>query len=184
MRVVICPIALLLAISFPQRARADSILINGSFELGPPPFSNQDIDIPSASTAITGWLVTGNGIDLLGYPWDVSDGIRAIDLDGRSPGGIEQTFATDVGQTYVVSFDLSGNPGNGQPGTGLPIIKQLLVSVDDFAQQYAFDSSGLTIEALTWQTIMFSFIASDTTATLSFTASRRPATRTARSSTT
>ena len=156
------------AVLTPFPAYAGPILVNGSFELGPPPFFNQDIDILPGSTDITGWTITGGGVDLLASPWDVSDGVRAIDLDRRSPGGIEQTFATVIGQAYVVSFDLSGNPGNGQPGTGLPFTKQLRVDAGGVSQTYSFDSSGLSIEALLWQTITFTFLASDTTATLSF----------------
>jgi choice-of-anchor C domain-containing protein len=138
------------------------IVFNGSFELGPPPFSVHDIDIPTGSTAITGWLVTGSGVDLLEEPWDVSAGIRAIDLDGRSPGGIQQTFATEAGQTYNVSFGLSGNPEGG------PIQKLARVTVGDFTGDYLFDTAGQTIDSLLWQTVMFSFTAPETAATLSF----------------
>jgi hypothetical protein len=99
---------------------------------------------------------------------DVSDGVRAVDLDGRSPGGVEQSFATTVGQWYLVSFDLSGNPGNGNAGTGLPLVKQARVTVDEFSQDYAFDSSGQAITALTWQSVTFAFQATDTDATLRF----------------
>jgi choice-of-anchor C domain-containing protein len=156
---------LLLAFVLPASGDTPSVVVNGSFEQGPPPFDFQDIDIPPGSTAITGWLVTGGGIDLLEDPWDVSDGIRAIDLDGTDAlsGGIEQTFATVVGQSYVVTFDLSGNPG------GPPQVKTVRVAVDGFTQDYAFDSSGQSIQGLTWQPITFSFIATGTTATLSFT---------------
>jgi choice-of-anchor C domain-containing protein len=122
----------------------------------------------SGSTDIIGWLVTGGGVDLLEDPWDVSNGTRAIDLDGGSPGGIQQTFATQVGQWYAVSFDLSGNPGNGTFGTGLPLIKQVQVTAGDFVGDYSFDSSGQSIDALVWQKILFSFVAVDTRSTLSF----------------
>jgi choice-of-anchor C domain-containing protein len=150
-----------LAVGSP--AFASSILINGSFELGPPPFSFHDIDIPPGSTDITGWVVTGNGIDLLEDPWDVSDGIRAIDLDGRSPGGIEQTFATLLGQLYAVSFDVSGNPQGGS------LLKPLRVSVGGVSNDYTFDATGLsTIDALVWQPVFFSFVAPAGSATLSF----------------
>jgi hypothetical protein len=56
--------------------------------------------------------------------------------------GIALTFATTVGQSYVVSFDLSGNPQGG------PQIKQARVSVDGVAQDYAFDSVGQSLSAL------------------------------------
>jgi choice-of-anchor C domain-containing protein len=101
----------------------------------------------------------------LGDAWDVSDGTRAVDLDGRDAtfSGIQQTFATEIGQTYSVTFDLSGNPEGG------PLLKQLQVSVGDFSQDYSFDSSGQTLDALIWQTVTFSFVALDTTSTLAFT---------------
>jgi len=151
-----------LAVLPPVSVSASPLLVNGSFELGPPPFDNHDIDIPSGSTDITGWLVTGGGIDLLEDPWDVTDGLRGVDLDGRSPGGIAQTFATNAGELYAVSFDLSGNP------EGPAILKMVRVTVGGFSQDYTFDSSGQTIDALLWQTIVFLFVASEANSTLSF----------------
>lgn len=95
-----------LSLIIPGPTYAGPILINGSFELGPS-FTNQDIDILSGSTQIVGWVATGTStsggaIDYLGQPWDVSDGVHAIDLDGRDAvaGGIQQTFATTLGQLY------------------------------------------------------------------------------------
>ena len=65
----------------PLTTAADTILTNGSFEDGPPLGGFQDIDVLAGSTAITGWTVTGDGIDYLGPPWDVSEGQHAVDLD-------------------------------------------------------------------------------------------------------
>jgi hypothetical protein len=45
----------------PSVASAGSTVLNGSFEAGPPPFSQHDVDIASGSLDITHWLVTGNG---------------------------------------------------------------------------------------------------------------------------
>ena len=134
---------------YASRAEADPILVKGSFEPGPEPFPIHDIDIPSGSTAITGWLVTGGGIDLNEDPWDVSDGLRAIDLDGRNAlaGGIQQTLATTIGQTYWVMFDLSGNPGDS-PFNGLSVVKQVRVAVDGFTQDYSHDTTGQRIDSL------------------------------------
>ena len=148
----------------PARATAAPILVNGSFEIGPP-VPTHDIDILAGSTEIAGWLVTGTSIDYLGDAWDVSDGTRAVDLDGRDAtfSGIQQTFATEIGQTYSVTFDLSGNPEGGS------LLKLLQVSVGDFSQDYSFDSSDQTLDALIWQTITFSFLSLETTSTLAFT---------------
>lgn len=93
----------------------------------------------------------------------MSDGIRAVDLDGAfSTGGIQQTFATVLGQTYDVTFDLYGNSDGG------PQIKQVRVSVDSFLQDYSFDTQGQTRSTLIWQPTAFSFVASGSSATLSF----------------
>jgi choice-of-anchor C domain-containing protein len=109
--------------------------------------------------------VTGFSIDYNGAPWAASDGSRTLDLDGRDAvlSGVEQTFATVAGKVYVVSFDLSGNPG------GLPAIKRLRVSVDGVTHDYQHDSSGQNMSALTWQSLSFSFVASGSSATLVLT---------------
>ncbi len=97
----------------PVAAHADPILINGNFELGPPMGGLHDVDVPAGSGAIPGWVVTRGGVDYLGVPWDVFEGEHGIDLDRRSPGGIQQTFDTEAGRTYAVFFELSGNPMGG-----------------------------------------------------------------------
>jgi choice-of-anchor C domain-containing protein len=153
-----------LAIGIPRSVgAADSLLINGSFEFGPPPFPVHDIDIPPGSVAVTGWIVTGAGIDLLEDPWDVFDGVRAIDLDGRSPGGIQQSFATTKSQVYKVTFDTAGNP------EGEPTLKRFRVTVGPASHDYVFNSQGQTIDELKWRRMTFNFKADGSTATLSFT---------------
>src|SRR5688572_21229814 len=126
------PALMLLLALAPTAAGASPILINGSFEGGPPPFSENDIDIPAGSDGITAGAILHAGVDLLEDPWAVSDGTRAIDLDRRSPGGVEQTFSTRAERRYQLLFDLSGNPEGG------PTVKQLLVSVGDVSQAYLF----------------------------------------------
>jgi uncharacterized protein (TIGR03437 family) len=141
-----------------------NLLVNGSFETGPAiPGGSSYLTLSGGSTAVTGWRVTGSTVDYIGPSWKVSDGIRAIDLDGAfSTGGIQQTFSTITGRTYLVTFDLSGNPD------GPPQIKQVRVAVDGFNQDFPFDTQGQTRSTLTWQNKSFTFVASGTTATLSF----------------
>jgi choice-of-anchor C domain-containing protein len=167
-------VASLFSLVLSATAVASPILINGSFELGPAmngplcsisPSTCEDVDVVAGSPAIPGWTVLGVSIDYLGSPWDVSDGLHAIDLDGRDAvfSGVSQTFATTAGQTYEVFFDLSGNPGGGIN------IKQVQVSADAFSQQYSFDATGQNQAFLLWTPISFLFTASGPTATLSFT---------------
>jgi choice-of-anchor C domain-containing protein len=159
-------LAAVLAFCFARPVHAGPILLNGSFELGPDIPTN-DILIADGSSEILGWLVIGGTIDYLGPPWDVSDGFRAIDLNGRDSvfSGIQQTFATTVGQAYTVSFDFAGNP------QGLPDEKSLRVAVDGFSRDYLHNVTGQTIGQLQWQTATFSFQASGPTSTLSFLSS-------------
>jgi choice-of-anchor C domain-containing protein len=152
-----------LALFVPASGSALPILVNGSFESGPP-IPTQDINIPGGSTAITGWTVTGNVIDYLGPPWDVTDGVRGIDLDGNGGiGGIQQTFATIPGQEYLLRFDLSGNPH------GTPLEKLMRLDIAGLTQNYSHDSSGQTRDALIWQAITFPFVATGPTSILAFT---------------
>ncbi|MEQ1869139.1 MAG: choice-of-anchor C family protein [Vicinamibacterales bacterium] len=175
-------LALLASALALNTATASSILINGSFELTSSDMPGSG-ELLAGSTQITGWTVSGTSlsndvIDWLGPGgggplWNASDGTHLVELDGRNSlnGAIYQTFATLVGQTYQVSFDLSGNPGDGRGtlGNGLPLVKQVRVAVGGVTHDYQFDSTGLTTVTLLWQPISFAFIASGTTETLSFT---------------
>ena len=146
----------------PVGAQADPILLNGNFELGPPMGGLHDVDVPAGSDAIPGWVVTRGGVDYLGVPWDVFEGEHGIDLDRRSPGGIQQTFDTVAGRAYDVFFELSGNPMGGST------LKSLRVSVGGFTQDYLFDSTGQAEDNLIWEHSRFSFVATGAASTLSF----------------
>jgi len=142
-----------------------SSFTNGSFEQGPVIPGIGWLQLPGGSILITGWTVLGTSIDIIGSGVSASDGTRTVDLDGGNSigGGIQQSFTTVPGQTYLVTFDLAGNTG------GLPQIKQVSVAIDSFVQPYTFDISGQTATTLKWQPKSFSFTASTTNSTLSFT---------------
>ena len=102
---------------------------NGSFELG----INPNRDLPGGSTAITGWVVTGSliawvGVD--GAGGAPESGSLFVDLNGCAApesqscieqGGIQQTFDTTAGATYIVTFYLRSNddPYFGPPVSNL-----------------------------------------------------------------
>jgi len=136
-------------------------LINGSFELGTDPGAYMTLN-PGA-TDITGWTITGQ-LDYIGTYWQASDGSRSLDLSGLSAGGIQQDIDTIPGYTYIVNFDMAGNPD------GPPILKQLIleaVGVD--AHAFNFDVTGHTKSNMGWETMQWSFLANATTTTLKFT---------------
>ena len=167
-----CLLCLVVSALFVPVVAAQSLLVNGSFETGPSmngplcpisPNTCQDVGVVAGSTAIPGWTITGQSIDYTGSPWDASDGSHAVDLDGTNAvlSGVEQVFATVPGKAYVVSFDLSGNPGP-------PVLKRVRITIDGVTHDYQHDSSGQTINSLNWQALSFSFVASGSSATLSF----------------
>ncbi|MFN9031765.1 MAG: DUF642 domain-containing protein [Betaproteobacteria bacterium] len=85
---------------------------NGSFE-------QASIDpgaattLPAGSTAITYWTV-GGAINYVGTRWNASEGSRSIGLGSADPVGlISQSFDVDVGEEYIVFFDVSGSTACG-----------------------------------------------------------------------
>jgi len=102
-----------------------NLLVNGGFEdppQGPPLFAT--FNIPAGSTYITGWTVVQGNVDLTttanyGPLTNTLDpaSVQDIDLIGDTNGsggvfgGLSQTFATVVGQQYLLTFDYSHNPG-------------------------------------------------------------------------
>ena len=135
---------------------------NGSFETGPEP--GPFISLPTGSTAIPGWTVLGHSIDYTGSIWEVSDGVRSVDLSGQGAGGVEQTFDTILGGNYQVLFDLAGNPA------GNPAEKLLRVTATGGAiQDYSFDTTGKSFNDMGWQTVAYNFTAIGPSTTLLFT---------------
>ena len=118
-----------------------NLVVNGSFEQGPPvgdyrTFGTNSRDLP-------GWTVTKGTIDVTGSVVRAYDGKRAVDLAGTpGAGGIRQVLHTVPGQTYRLSFDMSGNPGR------LPQcpdrVKTLTVKIGSIVKTYHFDTKNGT----------------------------------------
>lgn len=85
------------------------------------------------------WTVTGNSVDLIGGYWQTPTGPNtgSVDLDGNNPGGITQTLTLAPG-SYVLSFDLSGNPDGGDP------TKVVDVSVGGASQAFSYTTGSNT----------------------------------------
>jgi choice-of-anchor C domain-containing protein len=141
-----------------------NLILNGSFEVGPDPGAM--ITLLGGSTAITGWEVTRGGIDYEGTFWVASDGDRSLDLD-NSPGfgGIMQTFATNVGQEYLVTFDMAGNPYRGYND---PFIKYMRVEAAGQYADFSFDVTGHDYNNMGWETHSYQFTANSSLTTLEF----------------
>ena len=137
---------------------------NGSFETGTDPGAFATL-VPG-DTDITDWTVVSGTLDYIGTYWQASDGARSIDMNGTDAGSISQVLTTVVGATYDVGFDISGNPDGG------PALKELSVSANgDLPQNYSYDTfvEGNTTADMKWASSTYSFVATTTSTTLTFT---------------
>ncbi len=142
-----------------------NLVVNGSFELAIVDPGAGFVALGAGSGVIDGWDVVGTGVDYIGTVWAASDGGRSIDLNNLSlGGGIEQSFATVVGEVYFVEFDLSANMFAG------PEEKVMRVSAagvsEDFVYNYVDEES--TPEDPMWRREGWSFVATDTSSTVRF----------------
>jgi len=158
--------ATLLGMTFFAAAGAQAALVNGSFESGTDPGSF--LTLNSGASDLTGWTIASGSIDYIGSYWAAADGSRSIDLNGNAPGAIYQSFATQIGQQYKVTFSMAGNP-DGAPGTK---------SLNSFVKQgngnvlgstsVTFDTAGKSKSNMGWTEYSYLFTAGGTRATLWF----------------
>lgn len=137
-----------------------NLVTNGSFEKGTTP--GEYLTIKTGAPDLDGWTVVHGTVDIVGTLWPASDGDRSIDMDGTSFGTISQDIATKPGDSYALTFDLSGN------AYGPPTVKTLQVSAGDENVRYAFDVSKRPGRSMGWQTKSWTFKATAKTTTLRF----------------
>lgn len=144
-----------------------NLLTNGSFES---PAGGYEY-LAGGSTAIDGWKTVLNGAEAfsqddigLGYPYPttIGDGVKAVDLAPYTyqGGGISQTFATTPGLTYEVTFMAATQQAWGKGGTGTILA---LIGED-----YGYFPLVNYQSDLVWEEKNLSFVANDTTSTLTF----------------
>ena len=164
----ICIVLALIMVGLVGNANANMIL-NGSFESGPALLDAVGLyqNVYPPSTEIDNWTVITSNINYIGGYWQHSDGERSLDLNGQDGGGgVEQSFATNIGQEYTVNFDMSGNPST-HPDNITPIKWMRVLAAGDSAD-FSFDITGQSFGDMGWVTKSWSFVAIDTTTTLQF----------------
>ncbi len=154
----------LAAIALAGATLAFSGPTNGSFETGTYVDNGSGFEqLNAGDTSITGWTVGAGSVDWIGTYWPAQDGSMSIDMSGVEAGTISQALATTIGNTYTVSFFLSGNP------TGPPTVKTLDVSATGAAQaSYTYDVSGNDLTNMNWTPKTYTFLATSASTTLSF----------------
>lgn len=147
-------------------AAGGSLVVNGSFEdsanLNP---GAGWTPLPGGSGAVTGWTTLGDGVDYMGTLWPSADGIRCIDLNNTSFGGMSQAFETAAGAVYTVTFALSANMFGG------PAEKRVEVSAAGESMEFVFDyvAQGATSADPKWTYHEWQFTADGPITTLAFT---------------
>ena len=140
-----------------------NLITNGSFEQGQwTPGSDDSMQLIGGSGAITGWAVTGDEIAWIGpsNPYSVfaSDGQRFLDLAGYfnngTAGGVQQSFATTIGQEYLLTFD--------QGASNLYGASKILASAAGASQSWTLTSGVTNL----WESRSMVFTATSTTTTL------------------
>lgn len=96
-------------------ANAADLITNGDFETyAGGSFSNGYRTVNNGSVSLAGWAVGGTSVDIVNGAFGAFSG-NGIDMLGTpGPGSLSQSFASTVGQTYLLSFDLSRN-GSSDP---------------------------------------------------------------------
>jgi choice-of-anchor C domain-containing protein len=163
-------LAIALMVLAAGHASAGNIIINGNFSLPDAATLPNDGSVykfvNAGDPSLTGWTVTNGSVETdvtlptFGAP-TASGNPQNLDLDGNSAGTITQSFATTVGQTYNLSFYYSNNPyGPGAAAT---------VTVSDSSvTPLVITHSGASNGSLDWQYVQESFVATSTSATLTF----------------
>lgn len=152
-------------------AHAANLVANGSFETPDIRAGGVYVLHTAGSTAITGWTVLGApGEDIQHTPdsylgLQASDGHQWLDLTGvygYDKGVRSDTFATTLGATYRVSFDIGNYMPFGRSTVG--------VSINGGAEQlFANTSLADNPKApMNWATFGFDWIADGTAAQLAF----------------
>lgn len=149
----------------PSTHAAVNLISNGSFESVS--FSGDYALVPTASTSITNWTTTLNGVEwfqpstyLGGVVGNAADGLAAIDLATYTytAGGIEQAITTTSGQQYQVTF-MGGTANSfGRDGTG-----KIELTFGNLSTQ-TFNLTNNT-GAIVWTPLSFTFTANLTGST-------------------
>lgn len=133
-----------------------ALLVNGSFEN--PGQTASFINHTITTSSLFGWDIISGDVDTVTSTFITpTDGDFALDLDGFSPGTISQSFFTTIGQSYLFSIDVLGS-NSGFDG-----------AVFDVSGLSSVFNQTFTDTTDTLQQITGTFVANNTTSTLTIT---------------
>ena len=147
---------------------ATTAFTNGSFETPTAP-TNSFLTVVAGQTMGL-WQVESGSVDLVdnGF-WQPAEGNQSVDLNGTTAGTLSQTFTTEPGTKYTVTYSLAGNPA------GPPTVKTGEVRIDgQNFQDFTFNTTGKTFANMGYVTRQFTFVANHTSTKLTFASTSGP----------
>lgn len=154
-----------------------NLIKNGSFELGTsaPDATTNIVQIYQSSASnpspIADWTIFYGTVDWFYDSYlPAYDGDRALDLEGQGMGGISQSFDTVLGQTYEVSFFLSGNPNGAPLADTILAMVQLSSGSDITSYEFTYNEwlNHTSKLNMNYKEFTFTFEATGDNTTLSF----------------
>ncbi|MER6616494.1 choice-of-anchor C family protein [Streptomyces xantholiticus] len=147
---------------------ATTAFTNGSFETPTAPPNYWTTFYAGQTMGL--WQVEGGDVDLKDDGvWQAAEGNQSVDLNGGTAGTVSQTFTTEPGTKYTVTYSLAGNPG------GAPIVKRGEVRVDgQNFQDFTFNTVGKTFANMGYVTRQFTFVANNPSTKLTFASTSGP----------
>ena len=109
------------------------------------------------------WRITAGSVDVQTY-WPAEEGGQTIDLNGVSPGTIEQSFATIPGQVYQLLFYYANNP-DLCAGTATATVT---VTGPGTLLSQVLAHAGSTLKDMAFTPFLATFVANSATTTLHF----------------
>ena len=141
------------------------LIVNGGFEV-PDVTPYRYHRVTASAGELTGWDVVSGNVDLVDQSFVTGlphEGAQWLDLTGDVAGMIEQTFATEAGLSYTLSFQYANN--TGALGT---VEARVTVTGDDPLLRAIISHSDSTREDMDYQLFSDTFIADSSSATLRF----------------
>jgi len=148
--------------------KINNIIPNGSFEDTVLPYSS-NTELLNGYKGVTGWT-SGNSVNykrLISSDNSVTSWIELTGNSVSSKGYIYRDFPTSIGKEYIVSFDISNHVNIYLQGSS--VTKKVRVVANTTSSDFLITSTATEVSALEWQTRSFSFIASSSQTTITFT---------------
>lgn len=143
-------------------AAGENLIQNGGFEM--PSCDASSCEYGAGSTAIPGWTVGGNSVDIVpsGY-FQAFKGNQSLDLSGSASGTVTQDVSTVSGRKYTLKWHLAGNPYCGQATKTMDVYWD-----GTLAGSFDFDTTGHSPSSMGWVGRHLTVTAAGTTSSVEF----------------